>query len=75
MADPQQAGARGMALLASMTLGYIESYSDIKKYIKIDRSFEPSAGNRQLYDRLFGEFKNIYKQNRKWYKRMNRHLG
>jgi xylulokinase len=69
--DPQQAGAKGMALLASMTLGNIQHYHDIKKYIKIDRSFDPNPNNRKLYDRLFKEFKNVYKQNKKWYKRMN----
>ncbi len=69
--DPQQAGARGMALLASMTLDYIKSYHDIKNYIKIDRSFYPNPDHRKLYDRLFKEFKNIYKQNKKWYRRMN----
>lgn len=69
--DPQQAGAKGMALLASMTLGYIQSYHDIKNYIKIDYSFNPDPDNRKLYDRLFKEFKNIYNQNKKWYKRMN----
>lgn len=69
--DPQQAGAKGMALLASMTLGYVKSFLDIKSHIKIDRSFLPNPDNRELYDRLFKEFKNIYKQNKKWYKRMN----
>lgn len=70
--DPQMAGAKGIALLASMTLGYIESYHDIKKYIKIKQRFQPNPANRNLYDRLFTEFKNIYKQNKKWYTRMNR---
>lgn len=69
--DPQQAGAKGMALLASMTLGYLKSLEDIKNHIKIDRSFLPNPDNRKLYDDLFKEFKNIYKQNKKWYKRMN----
>ena len=72
VADPQQAGARGIALLASMTLGYIDSFDDIKKYIKIDRSFRPNPDNRKLYDDLFKEYKNLYKQNRTWYARMNR---
>ncbi len=72
VADPQQAGARGIALLASMTLGYIDSYDNIKKYIKIDRSFRPDPNHRKLYDDLFKEYKNLYKQNRTWYARMNR---
>ena len=69
--DPQQASARGVALLASMTLGYINDYHEISKYIKINRSFYPNRDTRKLYDKLFQEFKNIYKQNRKWYTRMN----
>jgi len=69
--DSQQASARGVALLASMTLGYINDYHDISNYIKINRSFYPNRDTRKLYDKLFQEFKNIYKQNRKWYARMN----
>ncbi|MFA3782421.1 FGGY-family carbohydrate kinase [Melioribacteraceae bacterium 4301-Me] len=72
VAEPQQAAARGIALLASMTLGYIESFYDIKKYIKIDRTFYPNNENRKLYDYMFKEFKNLYKQNKSWFKRMNK---
>jgi xylulokinase len=68
---PHHAGAKGIALLASLALGYIESFEDIKKYIKIKQSFYPNPDNRELYDRLFKEFKNIYKQNKGWYSRMN----
>lgn len=70
--DPQMAGARGVALLASMTLGYIESFEDIKSHIHVDRSFSPQPENRELYDRLFLEFKNLYYQNKRWYRRMNK---
>jgi xylulokinase len=69
--DPQQAGAKGMALLASMTLGYIKSFSDIKNYIQIKNKFFPNPENRALYDRLYREYKNIYRHNKSWYKRMN----
>jgi len=70
--NPQLAGAVGVALLASMKLGYIKSFNEIKNYINIDRVFYPDKDKRKLYDRLFKEFKNIYKQNKKWYKRMNK---
>lgn len=72
VANPQQAGAKGIALLASMTLGYIESFDDIKKYIKFKQQFTPDPANRKLYDTLFREYKNIYAQNKKWYARMNK---
>jgi xylulokinase len=71
VADPQFAGAKGMALLASMALGYIPSFPDIKQYITIQNVYQPNPKNRELYDRLFIEFKNVYKQNKSWYRRMN----
>ncbi len=73
--DPQQAGARGVALLASLTLGYIASFQEMSRLITIDRTFSPNPENRRLYDRIFREFKNIYRQNRRWYKRMNTSEG
>ncbi|NOZ08793.1 MAG: xylulose kinase [FCB group bacterium] len=75
VAHPQQAGARGMALLASKSLGYLTSFKEIKELIGIDKTFLPARENRTLYDNLFREFKNIYKQNKKWYHRMNRIKG
>jgi xylulokinase len=74
VSEPRQAGAKGVALLASMSLGYIDTFENISNYIRIDRNFHPNSQNRQLYDRLFTEFKNIYKQNKKWYRRMNQNL-
>jgi xylulokinase len=72
---PQQAGAKGIALLASMTLGYIPKFEDIKKYVKIRRQFVPNPANRKLYDERFREFKTIYRQNRKMYARLNRGMA
>lgn len=69
--DPQQAAGKGVALLASWSLGYIETFDDIAKYIKIRKTFYPNPENRQLYDRQFKAFKMLYKQNKKWYAMMN----
>lgn len=71
-ADPHLVAAKGVALLASKTLGYIKSFEAIKDYIQVKNSYEPNPENRKLYDRHFKEFKNIYKQNKKWFRRMNR---
>ena len=54
---PQLAGAKGIALLASMALGYIPSFEDIKKHVKIENRFVPNPQNRKLYDDRFREFK------------------
>jgi xylulokinase len=71
VSDPHLAGAKGVALLASVALGFIPSSDDIKRYISIKKTYRPNPANRQLYDRLFTEFKNIYRQNKRWYRRMN----
>lgn len=72
VSDPQQAGARGIALLASMTLGYINSFDEIKNHISIDKTFYPNPEVRNLYDDLFKKFKMIYKNNKRWFKLMNK---
>ncbi len=73
VADPQHSNAKGVALLASLTLGHLSTFLDIKKYIQIKRQFVPNPDNRRLYDGLFREFKNLYFQNKNWYKRMNKY--
>ncbi|MFW9993066.1 MAG: FGGY-family carbohydrate kinase, partial [Candidatus Odinarchaeota archaeon] len=68
--NPKEAGARGAALLASYGLGHIKQYEDIKEYIRVEKVFKPNPENRKLYDNLFKEFKNLYKYNQKFFKRM-----
>ncbi|NVM54389.1 MAG: xylulose kinase [Candidatus Helarchaeota archaeon] len=69
--DPIQANARGAAFIASVGLGYI-TFEDIPKYITYTKSYTPNPENRQIYDELFEEFLNIYKNNKKMYQRLNR---
>ena len=69
--NPRQSAGTGAALLASFGLGYIKNFEDIANYIKYDKYFYPNPDNRELYDRMFKEFKNIYSQNKNWYKRVN----
>jgi xylulokinase len=69
--NPIQAAAQGAAFIAAVGLGYIH-FSDIPKLIQFQGEYRPNPDNRELYDELFVEFKNIYKQNRAIYKRLNR---
>lgn len=71
--DPVLANARGAALIASVGLGYT-SFDDIGKKVQIQNEYQPNPANRNLYDTLFAEFVNIYKQNKKIYERLNRQL-
>lgn len=72
VSQPRQANARGAALLAGLALGFIPQFEDIAQYIQIDKVFYPNPQNRILYDRLFKQYKAIYKYTKNWYKGMNR---
>ena len=68
--NPIEANARGAAFIAAVGLGFI-TFDEIPKYIKYSNIYKPNPENRKIYDELFQEFVNIYKNNRKMYKRLN----
>ena len=68
--NPIQANARGAAFTASVGLGFIDWY-DIPKYTEYSNIFSPNPENREIYDKLFKEYVNIYKATRKIFKRLN----
>jgi len=69
--DPIQANARGAGLLASVALGYLK-FEDIPEKIEFDGIFQPDPANRKIYEKLFKQFRTIYKNNKKIYKRLNK---
>lgn len=68
--DPLQANARGAAFVASVGLGHIR-FDDIPGLTRFSGVFHPDPGNRALYDELYAEFLNIYKNNKDMYGRLN----
>jgi len=71
VSDPKEAGAKGAAIIAMIALGHVKSFEDAEELVKIDSVFEPNYQNAIVYERLFKEFKNIYKNNRRMYRRLN----
>ena len=69
--DPVLANARGAALIASVGLGFI-SFDDVSQHVQYEHEYQPNPDNRKLYDKLFAEFVNIYRQNKKIHERLNR---
>lgn len=69
--DPIEANARGAALLASASLGYL-GYREIGTHVPILKTYIPNPDHRKIYDELFAEFVAIYQNNRKIYARLNR---
>ncbi len=68
--DPIQANAVGAAFFGFVGLGYL-TWEDIPKIVNYKKIYEPNPANREIYDKLFEEFINIYKTTRKIYKRLN----
>ena len=68
---PRHTAVRGSALFALSSLGY-RSVDELADLVQIDRVFEPNTGNREIYDRLYGQFLAVYKRNKKVFARLNR---
>ena len=69
--DPMQANGRGAAFIASVGLGYT-TFDEIPKLIQYTNTFHPNPANRKIYDELFREFVNIYRNNKAMYRRLNK---
>jgi len=68
--DPMQANARGAAFIAAVAMAEM-TFDDIPDLIEYDKTFTPNPDNRKIYDALFNEFIQIYKNNKAMYKRLN----
>jgi xylulokinase len=68
--DPVQANTRGAGLVGSAALGLI-SFADIGARVEITKTFQPNPANRSIYDQLFAEFLQFYKQNKGIFRRLN----
>jgi sugar (pentulose or hexulose) kinase len=42
--------------------------------VKIDAHFEPNPANRKTYEPMYGEFRKIYRSQKKMFKRLG-HVG
>ncbi|MFX0100284.1 MAG: FGGY-family carbohydrate kinase [Candidatus Hodarchaeota archaeon] len=68
--NPRQANALGAAFIASVALGYMK-WEEIPRHITISKTYKPNRNDKPIYDKLFKEYKNIYKMMRKISKRLN----
>lgn len=70
--NPVQSNAKGAAFVASVGLGYI-TFDEIAQLTEFSRIFHPNPDNQAIYDKLFKQFVEIYKKNRKIYHHLNSH--
>ncbi len=69
--NPRQANTRGAALLAAVALGFLQA-ADIGQLVPISRTYRPTPQNRQIYDRVFSVYLQLYKQSKRIQDRLNR---
>lgn len=69
--DPIHTTVRGTALLALITLGY-KSMDEIPDLVGVKRRFEPNNSNRKTYDRLYQQYRALFKKNRRIFKELNK---
>lgn len=68
--DPIQANVRGAAFIAAVGLD-CTSFHDIPERTDIRHVYQPNPAHRALYDALSREFVNIYRHNKRIYRRLN----
>jgi xylulokinase len=70
MEDPGNTTVRGAALLALITLGF-RSVEEIPGLIRYKRVFEPDKTNRELYDRMYTQYRELFKRNKRIFRELN----
>ncbi len=70
--NPQEAGAVGAAMTAAVGLGIYKDFESLKKVVSSDHAFEPRAANREVYDFLYGMYKELYTDLKGFYTRINK---
>jgi xylulokinase len=68
--EPRACNARGAALLASLGLKHLQ-VEDIPARVGIERVFSPVPEHRELYDRQFAAFLDLYAATTKIHRRLN----
>jgi len=69
--EPTHTTVRGTALLTLFSLGYC-TLDDIPEFIKIKQVFKPDEINRTTYNRMYAQYKMLFKKNKKIFTKLNK---
>ena len=72
VANPQDVGAMGAALVCGVGLGRVGGFQQAKEMVPVVRTFSPRSEFKAAYDRNFEIFKALYGKNKKLFKTLNR---
>jgi len=71
VANPQFCGVRGAALIALRALGEISNLDETAALVEAPDTFEPNPKNVRMYDSRYGAYRDFYKRNHSWFRRLN----
>ncbi|MFX1498912.1 MAG: FGGY-family carbohydrate kinase [Promethearchaeota archaeon] len=71
MLDPDLAAAKGIAIIAMVGLGILDSFSKSTQLIKVKKEFKPDPNNSKIYRKLFTEYMKLYKRNKQMFEHLN----
>jgi xylulokinase len=68
--DPINTTVRGTAFLALISLGY-RLLEEIPALVTIKQVFEPDESNRAVYDKMYAQYRELFKRNKKVFNALN----
>ena len=60
VALPTMSGALGAAAIAFVGSGILPDFQSVNRFIEVKKVFKPNPNNKEIYDKLFQDYKNIY---------------
>ncbi len=67
---PKEGNSIGATYIASVALGYL-NWEQIPTLFQLNKEYTPRSQYREIYNKLFKEFVNIYKNNKAMFRRLN----
>ncbi|MFX1467868.1 MAG: FGGY-family carbohydrate kinase [Promethearchaeota archaeon] len=71
MEAPDLSAAKGSAIISMVGLGILEDFSNAIPLIKVKKVFIPNTENKGIYNKIFDEYKKIYKRNKEMFIKLN----
>ena len=70
VADPVNTTVRGAAFLALVTLGH-RSMEELDGLVTIKQVFEPDTSNKPVYDKMYTQYRELFKRNKPVFAALN----
>jgi len=55
-----------------MTSSTLQTFQDARPLIRVDRTYMPRPQYREVYEQNFGVYKQLYRNNRQMFRRLNK---